>query len=167
MPDSTDHAQLGQSLHRFTGGNPMFVLETVRALREQGSLETLTPERFENRRRALGLTQSPKVGAVITRRLERLSARALDLSRVAAVMGEHFRLELGAKVLNTTTLELSRVCEELEVAQLWQGFSFVTTWFLKPCSREYQKPHERFCTVRYWMRSRVRAWLRQCWQIMR
>ncbi len=75
MPDSTGDAQLGQSLHRFTGRSPTFVLETVRALREQGSLETLTPERFENRRRALRLTQSPKVGAVITRRLERLFPR--------------------------------------------------------------------------------------------
>ncbi len=116
--------QLGPNLHRFTGGNPLFLLETLRSLTERGGLESLTPERFENRRRMAGLARSPKVQAIIERRLEHLSNPALDLSRVAAVMGEYFSFELGAKVLGKEPLETARVAEELEAAQVLRGARF-------------------------------------------
>jgi DNA-binding SARP family transcriptional activator/tetratricopeptide (TPR) repeat protein len=116
--------QLGPNLHRFTGGNPLFLLETLRSLTERGGLESLTPERFENRRRMAGLARSPKVQAIIERRLERLSNPALDLSRVAALMGEYFSFELGAKVLGKEPLETARVAEELEAAQVLRGARF-------------------------------------------
>jgi tetratricopeptide (TPR) repeat protein len=61
---------------------------------------------------------------VIARRLDRLSQEARDLSRVAAVAGEQFSLELGAEVLKANPFELSRTCEELETAQLWRGLRF-------------------------------------------
>jgi DNA-binding SARP family transcriptional activator len=116
--------QLGPNLHRFTGGNPLFVLETLRSLTERGGLETLTPERFENRRRIAGLAGSPRVQAIIERRLERLSNAALDLSRVAAVMGEYFSFELGAKVLGKEIIETARVGAELESSQVLRGTRF-------------------------------------------
>ncbi len=116
--------QLGPNLHRFTGGNPLFLLETLRSLTERGSLESLTPERFENRRRISGLARSPRVQAIIERRLERLSNAALDLSRVAAVMGEYFSLELGAKVLGKELIETARVGAELENSQVLRGNRF-------------------------------------------
>ncbi|MDX2003748.1 MAG: tetratricopeptide repeat protein [Meiothermus sp.] len=110
--------QLGPSLHRFTGGNPLFVLETVRSLGERGGLETLTPERFENRCRVAGLGRTPRVQAIIEHRLERLSVPAQDLTRVAAVLGEYFSLELGAKVLGASVPETARLGAELETAQV-------------------------------------------------
>jgi DNA-binding SARP family transcriptional activator/tetratricopeptide (TPR) repeat protein len=116
--------RLSDSMHRFTGGNPLFVLETVRALTGRGGLESLTAERFENRRRAAQLPRTPKVQAIIQRRFERLSAPAQDLARVAAVAGEYFTLELGAKVLETPILELSRSAMELEEAHVWRGLRF-------------------------------------------
>ncbi len=124
MPQGANLTDLGAALHRFTGGNPMFVLETVRSLAERGGLEALTAERFENRRRVAGLPRAPKVQTIIQRRLERLSTPALDLARVAAVMGEDFTLELGAKVLETPVLEVSRAAGELEAAQVWRGVRF-------------------------------------------
>lgn len=124
IPDNVQGQALANALRRFTGGNSLFVLETIRALREQGGLETLTPERFENRRRVAGLPRTPKVQTIIQRRFERLSAPAMDLARVAAVAGEHFTLELGAKVLETPVLELSRVAVELEAAHVWRGLRF-------------------------------------------
>ncbi len=116
--------QLGPNVHRFTGGNPLFILETLRSLTERGGLETLTPERFENRRRSAGLARSPRVQAIIERRLERLSNTALDLSRVAAVMGEYFSFELGAKVLGKEIIETARVGAELESSQVLRGTRF-------------------------------------------
>ncbi len=124
IPESEHLDQLGLSLHQFTGGNPLFIVETMRALREQGNLETLTPERFENRRRALGLVQSSKVGAVITRRLERLTPHAKDLAQVAAIMQQAFTLERAAQILETSRLELAKASEELQTAHLWRGLQF-------------------------------------------
>ncbi len=124
MPEGANHDQLGPTLHQFTGGNPLFVLETIRSLAERGGLETLTAERFENRRRAAQLPRTPKVQTIIQRRLERLSLTAVDLARVAAVAGEYFTLELGAKVLETPILELSRAAVELEAAHVWRGLRF-------------------------------------------
>jgi DNA-binding SARP family transcriptional activator len=124
IPDNAQAESLAVSLHRFTGGNSLFVLETIRALREQGGLEMLTAERFENRRRVAGLPRTPKVQTIIQRRLERLSTPARDLAQVAAVAGEHFTLELGAKVLETPVLEVSRAAVELEAVHVWRGLRF-------------------------------------------
>jgi DNA-binding SARP family transcriptional activator len=124
IPDNVQGQALANALHRFTGGNSLFVLETIRALREQGGLETLTAERFENRRRVAGLPRTAKVQTIIQRRLERLSTPARDLAQVAAVAGEHFTLELGAKVLETPVLELSRAAVELEAVHVWHGLRF-------------------------------------------
>jgi DNA-binding SARP family transcriptional activator len=121
---SVESRAFAESLHRFTGGNPLFVFETVRSLAERGGLETLTAERFENRRRVAGLPRTPKVQTIIQRRFERLSIPARDLAQVAAVAGEHFTLELGAKVLETPLLELSRAAVELEAAHVWRGLRF-------------------------------------------
>ena len=124
MPEGFEVDELGTALHQFTGGNPLFVLETVRALAERGELEALTARRFENRRRVAGLPRTPKVQSIIHHRLERLSGPARNLARVAAVMGEEFTLELGAKVLETTLTELSRAGGELERTQVWCGLRF-------------------------------------------
>jgi predicted ATPase len=120
----THQTDLVVALHRFTGGNPLFVLETGRSLAERGGLETLTVEQFENRRRVAGLPRTPKVQTIIQRRFERLSAPARDLAQVAAVAGEYFTLELGAKVLETPILKLSRAAVELETAHVWRGLRF-------------------------------------------
>ena len=118
---STD---LRSNLHRFTGGNPLFVIETLRSLSERGGLEALTPEQFENRRRVAGLGRSPKVQAIIERRFDRLSPAARELASVAAIMGEYFSLELGAKVLGKGILETARLGQELEAARVLNGNRF-------------------------------------------
>ncbi|MFD1734338.1 ATP-binding protein [Deinococcus malanensis] len=111
-------------LHRFTGGNPLFVLETLRALQEQGRLDTLTPERFENRRRALRFPRTASVTTVITSRLSNLSVEALTLARVAAVMDEHFTLHRGAAILGWALPALGTASEELERTHVWSGPKF-------------------------------------------
>ncbi len=90
------------NLKRFTGGNPLFILETLRANANLDRLE--------------GLPRSEKVSQVIGRRLERLSKAARDLSRVAAITGEGFSLALAARVLEADALALADASEELEQA---------------------------------------------------
>ncbi len=83
-------------------------------------------------------------------------------------MGEHFRLELGAQGVEHDHLELSRVCEELEVAQLWQGLQFCHDLVLNPSPREDPE------TTRKILHGSVLDALEgsgvaaaACWQIMR
>ncbi len=110
-PDAGTRARLW----RHAGGNPLFVLETVRLLHETGQLARGWPEQ-------LPLPQ--KVRHLIGRRLSRLSARAVQAARAAAVLQSDFDLELVAEVLGAPLLDLAEAWEELEAAQVTQGARF-------------------------------------------
>lgn len=97
-PTSTLEAE---RVHRATGGNPFFVLETLREWHESGGIESVLP-------------RSAAVGALLQTRLERLNKRSRDLARVAAVAGSSFTLLVAARVLNTDALTLIEANEQLE-----------------------------------------------------
>lgn len=91
-------------LFRETGGNPLFVLETLRALQDQGALtrheggvwrasEQVTPgEGVTGRRRELPL--SARLQQVIAGRLDRLEPAVRDVLEAAAVFGDEFDHQL-------------------------------------------------------------------------
>lgn len=110
---------LAQPLHRLTGGNPLFVLETLKSLTEQGRLG-LSVQEFELEWRGL---PRQKIQAVIEQRLDRLSPAARDLLRLAAVAGQSFSLRL-AKALGNSPLALAEASDELENAGLLRGQRF-------------------------------------------
>jgi DNA-binding SARP family transcriptional activator/tetratricopeptide (TPR) repeat protein len=112
LPGATE---LIAPLSRYTGGNPMFVLETIKHLFETGQLERGWPGR---------LPPPGKVGALVQRRLERLSANALHLTQAAGVLKRDFNVELIAKVLGISPLEALNSWAELEVAQVMTGERF-------------------------------------------
>jgi len=107
---------LAAGLSRYTGGNPMFVLETLKHLIETDTLEQGLPVR---------LAPPGKVAALIGRRLARLSPAALNLARVAAVAGSEFELKLAGAVLEHPAMELAEAHAELEAAQILRGNAFV------------------------------------------
>ena len=117
-------AGISESLQRFTGGNPLFVLETLKEMMETKHEQTLTAQTVEALRTSSQLPRSKKVNQVITRRLERLSKPAKDLVRVAAVMGQEYTLERAAKVLEANQIALAEASEELEVMGFVQGNRF-------------------------------------------
>jgi predicted ATPase len=100
---------------RFTGGNPLFVLETVRHLQETGQLEGGWTGR---------LPPPSKVGSVIGQRLGKLSAHATSIIRVAAVLQSDFSPNLIAQVLEERPLDLLAAWQELESAQMLLGHAF-------------------------------------------
>jgi DNA-binding SARP family transcriptional activator len=102
-------------LHRFTGGNPLFVLETARLLQERGGL--IHPDYRE-------LPRSPQIHAVITQRLTCLSPGARDVSWVAALAGTEFSFAVASKVLACDELRLAAAFEELDTAGLFRGGQF-------------------------------------------
>ena len=96
-------------LTQYTGGNPLYVVETLKHLLETGALEAGWPER---------LPPPGRVLALIQRRLEPLRPDALLLARFAALAGPQFRMALAAQALDLSALQLSSAAAELEAALL-------------------------------------------------
>jgi DNA-binding SARP family transcriptional activator len=102
-------------LARYTGGNPLFILETLKYLIETNALAQGLPPR---------LAPQGKVATLIGRRLQRLSPSALNLARVASVAVTDFALELAAFVLERPSFELAEAHAELETSQILRGNAF-------------------------------------------
>lgn len=79
---------LAQHLYQATGGNPFFLIETLRALAESGNLDAGT------KIDALTLPIPPSVRALILDRAARITPEARDLLNLAAVAGREFDLDL-------------------------------------------------------------------------
>ncbi|WP_344982718.1 ATP-binding protein [Deinococcus rubellus] len=110
-------ASMMEALWRHTGGNPLFVLETLRSLIDAGDLAA-----YERNPEALPLP--PQLEPLLRRRLERVSAPALRLARVAAVAGSEFDAQLAAQVMDLHPLDLVQPWAELEAAQIMSGSGF-------------------------------------------
>ncbi|GAB4485539.1 MAG: hypothetical protein OHK0031_09630 [Anaerolineales bacterium] len=81
LPERADDFSLVERLTQDTAGNPFFIIETVRALRESGM--RLQPERLP-----------PSIQRVIESRLERLPAASREALSVLAALGRAFSLTL-------------------------------------------------------------------------
>lgn len=105
--DASARQTLAVTLLRRTGGRPLFMLELLRAgggrLPAEGS-----PAESEPR----------QLLAMIETRLLALSAPALKLARVAALMGPAFSVALAAEVLRLHPVDLVDPLRELQAAQL-------------------------------------------------
>lgn len=105
-------ARLAAAITRHTGGNPLFVLETVKAML------------LENTGAGARFPVAANVTALIARRLGRLSAPAVRLARCAAVAGQDFSAELAAHVLGVRPLDLADAWTELERAHVLRDGAF-------------------------------------------
>jgi len=103
---------LATPLRRHTGGNPLFVLETLKQGLADGSL-------------ARGELPRPlSVGILIERRLQSLSEPALTLARVAAIAGVDFSIELAEAAIGVRAVQLASAWSELQIAQILRDESF-------------------------------------------
>lgn len=106
--------QLAAPLERHTGGNPLFLLEAIKAVLREG-----VP--------AVGLKALPAgttVRALIERRIAHLSAAAIRLARCAAIAGQDHSIDLAASVLGVRPLDLADAWNELEAAQILRDGAF-------------------------------------------
>ena len=116
-----DSPGLTRALLRHTGGNPQFVLETVKALLLAG--EGQGADRAQDF--AIGNLPLPRtVGRLIHQRLRQLSPAALKLARLAAVAGQDLSPALAAHVLGQGLLDLADPWAELEAAGVLRGNAF-------------------------------------------
>ncbi|MBL8325689.1 MAG: AAA family ATPase [Rubrivivax sp.] len=123
---------LAAELWQATGGNPMFALETLKAM-------LLQPQAPSSRR----LPRPPNVAALIERRLKQLSPTALSLARVAALAGPDFDAELAAAVMQMPVLALSDGWRELEAAQVLKDQAFAHDLILEATLASVPQPVQR------------------------
>ncbi|CAN5249471.1 hypothetical protein BH09PSE6_BH09PSE6_27180 [soil metagenome] len=106
-----DGAQWSEALSRHAGGNPLFVLETLR-----GVLATALQAGVDLQTTSL---PAPALALqIIGARLSGLSASALPLAQAAAVLAAPMTVELAAELLDTAPAHLLGAWSELEHAQL-------------------------------------------------
>jgi DNA-binding SARP family transcriptional activator len=104
-------------LHRRLGGQPGYVLESLKALwlagphERQGGPSPLPPV-------------PPSLREAVQARLARLSPAALQLAQLASVAGTSFALPLAAAALNRAPLALAPLFAELEAAQVLHASGF-------------------------------------------
>lgn len=109
-----DATRWAPALWRRSGGNPLFLLEMLRAwLRDDAALSAGA------RAGPPGEWPSPApLVRLIQRRLDQLSAPALRLARLAALAGGDFDIELAAAVLGQHVLDLADPWRELQDAHI-------------------------------------------------
>jgi DNA-binding SARP family transcriptional activator len=113
-----DRRALAEALHQRVGGNPAFVLESVRALWAEG------PQALAQWRAGQPLVAPATLRESLRQRIARLSTDAQQLVQLAAVAQDDFSLALAASALGRPPLALAPVFAELEGAQLLEGVRF-------------------------------------------
>ncbi len=109
-------AALAAPLRRRVGGNPAFLLESLKLLLSLGEQALVRPEL---------LPLAPGIDAVVTRRIDLLTAPARELAQLAAVAGPVYSPALAAQVLGCAVGDLAAPARELEQRQVLYGRRFV------------------------------------------
>ncbi len=116
--DGLDAPALAGALHQRTGGNPLFLLETLKILLQQGDPAAGTAAALA------GLPASGSIGRLIARRLAGISPPARKLLQCAAVAGQDFSVELASRLLGVRAIDLAAPWDELESNQLMRDGAF-------------------------------------------
>jgi DNA-binding SARP family transcriptional activator len=106
------------AIWRQVGGNPAFLLESVKLLLSSAAAQ-------QGQRGDGPLPLPPSIEAVIQRRIELLSPRARHLAQLAAIAGSGYSVQLAAAALACAPIELSEPLRELELRQVFYGRQFV------------------------------------------
>ena len=106
-------AEFRSSLYRETGGNPFFVLEVLRLLKEQGEIF----EQSGTWRNQRGITREDipsRVYDVVIRRVSRLGEEERELLQTASVQGDRFDSEALSVLVGMDRMEVLRTLGRLE-----------------------------------------------------
>ncbi len=108
-------AELAQALWQRTGGNPMYLLETLKQALSDGAPHPVA---------AAASARPQGVSQLIGRRLGQLSPTALALARCAAVAGTDFSAALASRVMQVPAIALADPWAELEAAGVLRDHAF-------------------------------------------
>jgi DNA-binding SARP family transcriptional activator len=110
-----DGASWTARLERLVGGNPAFLLESLKMVLSENPARSAPAE----------LPVPPTVRAAVEWRLQRLHPQALSLVQMASIAGVDFDPALAGRILGTSPLALTPWLAELERAQILRGAVFV------------------------------------------
>jgi tetratricopeptide (TPR) repeat protein/predicted Ser/Thr protein kinase len=102
-----------RSLYQQTQGNPLFTVELLKAMRDEGLLVE-EKGRWVSTEDVVGIRMPRKVREAVERRIDRLSADERAILECAAVQGKTFVSEIVSEVLGTDRLLLLRTLQSLE-----------------------------------------------------
>ena len=112
LPGAERHAE---ALAGYTGGYPLYILETLKHLLETEGLHKDWPHR---------LPPPGRVGPLLRRRLDRLSPLALQLAQLATLRDAPLPVALAAALLEVSLVEVQAALAELDAAQVLVGERF-------------------------------------------
>ena len=110
-----DAVRQAARLRRRVGGNPAFLLESVKLIAALGELDGVDRE----------LPIPPGIEAVVERRLSLLSPAARHIAELASVAAESFSVDLAGRALALSLAELAEPLRELEARQVLYGRQLV------------------------------------------
>jgi tetratricopeptide (TPR) repeat protein len=109
-----------------TGGTPLFIEETVRALSESGALRPRNGG-YQLTRELKEIQIPETVQSVIAARIDRLSSKRKTLLQMASVIGSDIPLTLLRDVVDLSGLELQQLLMELQAAHFLVETSTATS----------------------------------------
>lgn len=127
--DEFDVDEWTDVLHRHTGGNVMFVLETI---------AEMVSARMTDQASAGGALSLPiprQVSALIQARLSNLPSEVLRLAQVAALAGQDFTPHLAAQILGVRLLDLSDAWNVLDQLNVFRDGRFAHDLLLEATVR--------------------------------
>jgi DNA-binding SARP family transcriptional activator len=128
-----------EALYRTCGGNPLFILETIRS---RGQLHSIAPDR-----------RPGCVDVLLDERVAMLTSPALELAQVAFIAGAQMSAELAAAVTERSPMALAQPWLELERAHVLSAESFTHDLMRDAVGRTLVDP------IRRVLSRRVAAWL--------
>ena len=150
--------ELTSVLHRRTGGNPLFIVNTVDDLVRQGALVEdkgrwrLQADTVE----AIGEGIPNSLRQLIERQLERLPESERRLLEVASVVGVEFATAEVTAELKTISEEIELQCEQLARTGQWLRAAGVAEWPDGTISGRYSFRHALYHEVVYGQLAEVR-----------
>lgn len=130
-----DSGDIAARLRSQVGGNPAFLLETVKTLLTEQRMHAGAGE---------PLAVAPSLAAMVGRRLARLSPDALNLAQLAAVAGSDFSAELAAHAMGRAPLALAPLLRELDTMQILRANQFVHDLVAEAVRRTVPAPIESY-----------------------
>jgi hypothetical protein len=144
LPD-VEGRRLAPVLLKRTGGNPLYVLETLKQAWVESGIERLVA--------GIALPTAMSIGQLIDARIARLSRGALALARVASVAGVDFSIALAEHALGVSAMQFADELNELEAAQVLKDAQFAHDLVFDAVLRSVPKP------IASHMHARVAQWL--------
>lgn len=133
---------VASEMKRYTGGNPLFIVETARQLVEASTFSG----------HALSTLPPPlRVLLILEQRLKRLSPDALRLARTIAIAEDAFRLELASRLLGLPLEQLTAPWKELEQARVLDGTTFTSELLRRLVIESLPQPVRDAVAQRIWL----------------